>query len=116
MRLKRDCQVLVTGAGPVGLFAALSLAERGIDVQIIDKEWRGSSHSYALALHPEALRLLDALGAAKELIDHLQTVLNKRAEEEIRAARITCIYISLTVLLVGAMSLGLAHLFKILEP
>ena len=69
MRLKRDCQVLVTGAGPVGLFAALSLAERGIDVQIIDKEWRGSSHSYALALHPEALRLLDALGAAKELIE-----------------------------------------------
>ena len=68
MRLKRDCQVLVTGAGPVGLFAALSLAERGIDVQIIDKEWRGSSHSYALALHPEALRLLDALGAAKDLI------------------------------------------------
>lgn len=69
MRLKHNCQVLVTGAGPVGLFTALSLAERGIDVQIIDKEWRGSSHSYALALHPEALRLLDALGVAKELVD-----------------------------------------------
>jgi len=53
----------------VGLFAALSLAERGIDVQIIDKEWRGSSHSYALALHPEALRLLDALGVAEDLVE-----------------------------------------------
>ena len=70
MRLKRDCQVLVTGAGPVGLFTALSLAERGIDVQIIDKEWRGSSRSYALALHPEALRLLDAVGAGTEKVAH----------------------------------------------
>jgi 2-polyprenyl-6-methoxyphenol hydroxylase-like FAD-dependent oxidoreductase len=68
MRLNRDCQVLVTGAGPVGLFAALSMAERGIDVQVIDKEWRGSSHSYALALHPAALRLLDRLGVAEELV------------------------------------------------
>ena len=76
MRLKRDCQVLVTGAGPVGLFAALSLAERGIDVQIIDKEWRGSSHSYALALHPEALRLLDAVGAAKDLVDQGRQVMS----------------------------------------
>lgn len=68
MRLNHECQVLVTGAGPVGLFAALSLAERGVDVQVIDKEWRGSSHSYALALHPAALRLLDKLGVAEELV------------------------------------------------
>jgi len=68
MRLNRECQVLVTGAGPVGLVAALSLAERGVDVQVIDKEWRGSSHSYALALHPASLRLLDRLGVADELV------------------------------------------------
>jgi 2-polyprenyl-6-methoxyphenol hydroxylase-like FAD-dependent oxidoreductase len=52
----------------VGLFAALSLSERGLSVQIIDKEWRGSTHSYALALHPQTLRLLDEYGAANDLL------------------------------------------------
>ena len=32
--VKRETDVLVVGAGPVGLFAALSLVERGLDVQI----------------------------------------------------------------------------------
>jgi 2-polyprenyl-6-methoxyphenol hydroxylase-like FAD-dependent oxidoreductase len=35
MKLKRETDVLVVGAGPVGLFTALSLAERGLSVQII---------------------------------------------------------------------------------
>jgi len=34
----------------------------------VDKDWRGSMHSYALALHPGSLRLLDEYGAADELI------------------------------------------------
>ncbi len=68
MKLKRETDVLVVGAGPVGLFTALSLAERGLSVQIIDKEWRGSTHSYALALHPHTLRLLDEYGAANDLL------------------------------------------------
>jgi len=69
MRLKGETEVLVSGAGPVGLFAALSLSERGVDVEIVDKEWRGSVHSYALALHPQSLRLLDEYGAADGLIE-----------------------------------------------
>jgi 2-polyprenyl-6-methoxyphenol hydroxylase-like FAD-dependent oxidoreductase len=68
MALKRETDVLVVGAGPVGLFAALSLAERGIAVEVIDKEWHGSAHSYALALHPGTLRMLDEVGAADELL------------------------------------------------
>jgi 2-polyprenyl-6-methoxyphenol hydroxylase-like FAD-dependent oxidoreductase len=69
MALKGETSVLVAGAGPVGLFTALSLAERGPAVQIIDKEWRGAVHSYALALHPESIRMLDRLGAAAELLE-----------------------------------------------
>lgn len=68
-RARRECDVLVIGAGPVGLFTALSLAERDLDVQIIDTEWRGSMHSYALALHPGSLRLLDEYAAADELLE-----------------------------------------------
>lgn len=51
--------VVVVGAGPVGLFAALNVASRGHRVRIIDKEWRPTAHSYALALHAESLELLE---------------------------------------------------------
>ena len=61
-------EVLVVGAGPVGLFAALTLSELGIRVQIVDQERRPAARSYALALHPETLRLLAEVGLAEELL------------------------------------------------
>ncbi len=64
---KRKPEVLVVGAGPVGLFTALVLANRGIGVQIVDKEWRRGVHSYALALHPNSLRLLQENGLSEAL-------------------------------------------------
>lgn len=67
---KRKTDVLVVGAGPVGLFAALSLVEQGVEVAIVDKHWRTHSHSYALAIHPGSLRLLDESALAQELIDN----------------------------------------------
>lgn len=69
MSRKRETDVLVVGAGPVGLFTALSLVEQGVNVTILDKHWRTRGHSYALALHPGTLRLLDELALAQELID-----------------------------------------------
>lgn len=62
-------EVLVIGAGPVGLFTALTLARRGVDVEIIDQEWRAAAHSYALALHPSSLLLLDEIGLIGEVLD-----------------------------------------------
>jgi 2-polyprenyl-6-methoxyphenol hydroxylase-like FAD-dependent oxidoreductase len=59
--------VLIVGAGPVGLATALKLARRGIQVQIIDKQWRTGVHSYALATHARSLDLLDELGVLEEL-------------------------------------------------
>ncbi|HSD66293.1 MAG TPA: FAD-dependent monooxygenase [Vicinamibacteria bacterium] len=60
--------VLVVGAGPTGLLAALRLAQEGLSVQVIDEEWRPAGHSYALALHSRSLALLDRLGLAAEAI------------------------------------------------
>jgi 2-polyprenyl-6-methoxyphenol hydroxylase-like FAD-dependent oxidoreductase len=71
---KRETDVLIVGAGPVGLFTALSLVEQGVKVTVLDKHWRTHVHSYALALHPDSLRLLDELGLAQELIDKGQVV------------------------------------------
>ncbi len=63
-------EVLVVGAGPVGLAAALQLQERGIRVEIIDQGQRTTQHSYALAIHPRTLRLLDECGVAARVIPH----------------------------------------------
>ncbi len=66
---KSNPQALVVGAGPVGLYAALTLARRGVKVEIIDEEWRGTTRSYALALHPYSLELLDELGLAESVLE-----------------------------------------------
>src|SRR5262245_2516487 len=61
-------EVLVVGAGPVGLAAALFLQQRGVRVEIIDMHARTSQHSYALAIHPGTLRLLEEAGIAEGLV------------------------------------------------
>ena len=65
---KTQSEVLVVGAGPVGMFTALRLAENGIGVQLIDQEACTAGHSYACALHPRTLQLLDELGIAQDAI------------------------------------------------
>ena len=62
---KSRTQALVVGAGPVGLMTAFTLAEQGVDVRILDREERTGRHSYALALHPASLALLDQFGLAE---------------------------------------------------
>src|SRR5271157_2705964 len=59
---KEKPEVLVAGAGPVGLFAAIALAKRGVRVQIVDTGLWACSHSYALALHPRSLELMREAG------------------------------------------------------
>lgn len=71
---RQKCDVLVSGAGPVGLFSALALAERGIDVQVLDEQWRTTSRSYALALHPGTMELLQRYGLADEILEHAHKV------------------------------------------
>jgi pentachlorophenol monooxygenase len=68
MARKHETEVMVVGAGPVGMLAALMLVEREVQVEIIDEEWRPAARSYALALHPRALELLDEVGLARELL------------------------------------------------
>jgi 2-polyprenyl-6-methoxyphenol hydroxylase-like FAD-dependent oxidoreductase len=55
-------QVLVVGAGPVGLMAALRLREQGVDVRIIDQQSELAAHTFPVVLHPLTLRLLASLG------------------------------------------------------
>ena len=63
-----DPEVLVVGAGPVGLVAALFLHQHGVRVEIIDTHQRTTQHSYALAIHPNTLGVLDEAGLSEGLI------------------------------------------------
>src|SRR5215475_9560061 len=62
-------EVLVVGAGPVGLWTALLLAEAGIEVSIIDREERTATRSYACGIHPRTLQSLANLGMADTVLE-----------------------------------------------
>ena len=63
-----DPEVLVVGAGPVGLVSALFLQQHGVRVEVVDMHQRTAQHSYALAIHPRTLRILDEAGLSEGLI------------------------------------------------
>jgi 2-polyprenyl-6-methoxyphenol hydroxylase-like FAD-dependent oxidoreductase len=61
-------QVLVAGGGPVGLLAALCAAKRGLDVIVIERNFRGTPRGHTTLLHPSSMRLLADLGLAPLLL------------------------------------------------
>ena len=61
-------EVLVVGAGPVGLWTALVLAQADIEVCIVDRETRTAARSYACALHPRTLKFLQDAGLSEAAI------------------------------------------------
>ncbi|MBD5654287.1 MAG: FAD-dependent monooxygenase, partial [Candidatus Eremiobacteraeota bacterium] len=60
--------VLVVGAGPVGLTAAIELARYGVSVRIVDKLPKRSDKSKALAMWARTLELFDRAGVSDSLI------------------------------------------------
>lgn len=61
-------EVLVVGAGPVGMMTALLAAQHGLRTAIIDQKSRTARHSYACALHPASLALLARAGILPDVI------------------------------------------------
>lgn len=62
-------QVLVVGAGPVGLTAALKLAHAGIDIRIVDAAQAIDERLRASTFHPPTLDMIDELGLCDLLED-----------------------------------------------
>ncbi|QMT61495.1 FAD-dependent monooxygenase [Legionella sp. PC997] len=60
--------VLVVGAGPVGLFCANELTRQGLNCRIIDKKLTTSDKSKALAIHIRTLDLLRDCGFIEEIL------------------------------------------------
>jgi 2-polyprenyl-6-methoxyphenol hydroxylase-like FAD-dependent oxidoreductase len=66
--MARTSEALVVGGGPVGLFAALSLLEQGVSVEIVDAGGARPVRGYACGMHPETLRMFDRLGLLPALL------------------------------------------------
>ena len=69
-----DCEVLVVGAGPVGLATALSLVVQGVDVRIIDDMPARHATPRASAIHARTLELLAPFGVADRIAAYAQPI------------------------------------------
>lgn len=63
-----DTDILIAGAGPVGLALALALHQRGIAVRVLEKRDGLSTASRASTFHPPTLDALDSLGVLAPLL------------------------------------------------
>ena len=60
--------VLIAGAGPIGMTAAISLLRQGIDFEIVDKASGPGRHSKACMLAPETMEFLNDMGILDEVL------------------------------------------------
>jgi 2-polyprenyl-6-methoxyphenol hydroxylase-like FAD-dependent oxidoreductase len=63
-----DPQVLIVGAGPTGMTAAIELRRAGMDVRIVDKSDHMARYSQALVVQARTLEQLQRYGIAEEAI------------------------------------------------
>ncbi len=71
---KKQTDVCVIGAGPVGLVAAHALTDRQVDYLQIDSAVGPHTHSYALALLPETLELLEAINVIDPVLEQSRKI------------------------------------------
>ncbi|HUH93169.1 MAG TPA: FAD-dependent oxidoreductase [Casimicrobiaceae bacterium] len=65
----RRWPVIVVGAGPVGLVAAIDFAQRGVDVLLLDEDDTVSAGSRAICWSKRTLEILDRLGCGERLVE-----------------------------------------------
>jgi 2-polyprenyl-6-methoxyphenol hydroxylase-like FAD-dependent oxidoreductase len=67
--LPANCDVLVAGAGAVGMLLALLLKRSGLDVVSVDPRMSVSQHSRAIGIHPPGLYSLEEAGLVDLFVD-----------------------------------------------
>jgi len=68
LELPGTTEVLIVGAGPVGLTLAASLRARGVDVVVVDKTAEVATTSRAAVIHARTLEALRGIDVSDELV------------------------------------------------
>ena len=68
MSTDQNPDVIVVGAGPVGLVTGCELARRGVAVRVIDKLAQPTDQSRAIAVHARSLDMFDRMGIVDEIL------------------------------------------------
>ncbi|MCL6299981.1 FAD-dependent monooxygenase [Streptomyces kronopolitis] len=63
-----DVEVLVVGAGPVGLTAAGELRRRGVECRVIDRLPARQPYAKAVGIQPRTLEIWDRMGVVREIL------------------------------------------------
>ena len=69
-----DTEVLIVGAGPVGLFAANECARHNLRWRLIEERSSQSEHSKALAIFPRTLEIFDMAGIVAPFLERANRV------------------------------------------
>src|SRR5688500_6483513 len=83
---KNSLDVLVVGAGPIGLFCANELHRHGLSCRIIDKKSALSDQSKALGIHIRTLDVLQDCGFIDDILKqghHVEGALFKSNSHEL---------------------------------
>lgn len=62
-------EVLIAGAGPIGLTAAIELARRGIDCRIVDPLLEPPQYAKAVGVQPRTLEVFEGMGVLRRILD-----------------------------------------------
>ncbi len=71
-----DTDILIVGAGPVGLFLANECARRNLRWRLIEERSSQSEHSKALAIFPRTLEVFDMAGIVTPFLERANRVTN----------------------------------------
>ncbi|MDI5970631.1 FAD-dependent monooxygenase [Streptomyces sp. SL13] len=72
-----EVDVLVVGAGPVGLTAAVELRRHGVDCRVVDRLPDPVPYAKAVGVQPRTLEVWDAMGLAREVLDAAEPLIGQ---------------------------------------
>lgn len=82
---RQKTEILVVGAGPSGLTAALQLARYGVRVRVVDRKSSPVEQARATIVHARTLEYLDRLGLADQAMEQGVPITHVEMHEKSRA-------------------------------